>query len=220
MQKFVPSFQGAPWPDGARVLHVYARPNRSEPALARLLAACTEAMAPYPITAQAELLHCTIEMVADTTSDTITGPDRTALTAALNRHLAGTAPLQLTAGSPIANRAGALLDLHPDDELLALRERVREAIRETRGPGALLHHGGRPHITLGYAWDHSDSDSLQSALRRICPSHVPLTISAVELLDVTWSQQPRPGGQSGWTMSWTPVATIPLPGPATEPESA
>ncbi|MFJ7279760.1 2'-5' RNA ligase family protein [Kitasatospora sp. NPDC098663] len=220
MRQFVPSYRGAPWPDGASVLHVYARPDRSEPALARLLAACAQAMAPYPITPQNELLHCTIEMIADTTSDTITEPDRAALTRALTRHLRDTPPLHLTAGSPIANSAGALLDLHPDGDLLALRERVRQAIHETRGPGALLHHGGRPHLSLGYAYDTASSDTLQSALRRISPSHVPLTIDAVELLDVTWTRQPRPAGLSGWTMSWTPVATIPLPSGATERHNA
>ncbi|MFD9692066.1 hypothetical protein ACFWXO_40595 [Kitasatospora sp. NPDC059088] len=214
MEKFVPKFQGAPWPDGARVLHVYAVPDlQADLALARLVGDCREAMSPYPITPLGDgTLHCTIEMVADTTADKITPEERDDLVAALHTHLAFTGPLEVTAGSPIANRAGAFLDLGPDESLVDLRERVRDAIHEVRGPGALLHNGGRHHISLGYAWADASSGALQTALRKISPSHASVRFSALRLLDVTFQQFPRPGGESAWELSWEPVATIPLAG--------
>ncbi|MFF4814548.1 hypothetical protein ACFY2K_08160 [Kitasatospora sp. NPDC001309] len=214
MEKFVPKFQGAPWPDGAHVLHVYAVPNlQADLPLARLVNECRSAMNPYPITPIGDdTLHCTIEMVADTTADKITPEERDDLVAALHTHLAFTGPLEVTAGSPIANRAGAFLDLSPDERLVDLREQVRDAIREVRGPGALLHDGGRHHISLGYAWAEASSDALQTALRRISPSHVTVRFSALHLLDVKFQQVPRPGDELAWELTWEPVATIPLAG--------
>ncbi|MFJ5071539.1 hypothetical protein ACIQC7_34495 [Kitasatospora sp. NPDC088556] len=218
MERFVPHFQKAPWPDGARVLHIYAVLGLEDnPALARLVRACHTAMLPFPITPLGDgALHCTLEMVADTTADKITAEERDALLDALRKHLAGAGELDLVAGSPVANRAGAFLDLSPDDGLLDLRERIRAAIREVRGPGALLHDGGRPHISLGYSWATASSDELQTALRRISPSHAPVHVSGVQLLDVQFRQHPRPNGQTAWELSWEPVAELPL-GPVRSP---
>ncbi|MFF2145529.1 hypothetical protein [Kitasatospora sp. NPDC058190] len=214
VEKFVPKFQGTPWPDGARILHVYAVPDlTTDLPLASLVGECREAMRPFPITALSDdTLHCTIEMVADTTSDKITAPERDELLAALRKHLATVGPLEVVVGSPIANRAGAFLDMSPDEGLVDLRERVRDAIREVRGAGALLHDGGRHHISLGYAWAEASSDALQRALRRISPSHVPVRFTSVHLLDVRFQQRPRPLGESAWELSWEPVTTIELPG--------
>ncbi|MER5349344.1 2'-5' RNA ligase family protein [Kitasatospora sp. NPDC002551] len=212
MEKFVPKFQGAPWPDGARVLHVYAVPDLGTDAeLASLVGDCRKAMRPFPITPLGDdTLHCTLDMIADTTADRITAGERADLVAALRERLAGTGPFEVAAGSPVANRAGAVLHLDPEQAVLDLRERVRDAIRRTRGPGALLHDGGRPHISLGYAWAEASSDALRTALRRIVPGHTPVRIRDVRLLDVRFRQQPRPGDASAWEISWTPVATVPL----------
>ncbi|MFD7907294.1 2'-5' RNA ligase family protein [Kitasatospora sp. NPDC059747] len=213
MEKFVPKFQGAPWPDGARVLHVYAVPDQAaHPPLARLVAECHEAMRPFPITPLVDgTLHCTVEMVADTTADKITTDERDDLLTALHEHLATAGPLEVVVGSPIANRAGAFLDVSPDDGLVDLRERVRDAIREVRGPGALLHNGGRPHISLGYAWAEASSDALQTALRRISPSHVPVRFTGLHLLDVLFEERPRPQGETAWELSWETVGTVAFP---------
>ncbi|MEU8924640.1 2'-5' RNA ligase family protein [Kitasatospora sp. NPDC048545] len=212
MEKFVPQFQGSPWPDGARVLHVYAVPDlRVDLPLARLVGECHKAMLPFPITPIGDgTLHCTLEMVADTTADKITAEERDVLLRALRKHLDTASPLEITAGSPVANRAGAFLDLSPDDGLVDLRERVRAAIREVRGPGALLHDGGRPHISLGYAWATASSDELHTALRRISPSHAPVRVTGVQLLDVQFQRRPRPNGETAWELSWEPVAELPL----------
>ncbi|MFF2659942.1 2'-5' RNA ligase family protein [Kitasatospora sp. NPDC058032] len=212
MEKFVPKYQGAPWPDGARVLHVYAVPDlRTDLELATLVGECRTAMLPFPITPLGDTtLHCTLDMIADTTAEEITTTERAELVAALREHLAGTGPFEVMAGSPIAGRAGAFLDLSPDHALVDLREHVRDAIRRTRGPDALRHNGGRPHISLGYAWSDASSDALQTALRRISPSHAPVHVREVHLLDVRFRLHPRPGGETAWQLSWSPVATIPL----------
>ncbi|WP_055530182.1 2'-5' RNA ligase family protein [Streptomyces graminilatus] len=212
MRKFVPQLQNAPWPDGARVLHAYLVPDLSvDHALARLAAACREAMRPYPITLLDDgLLHATVEMVADTTADRITAAERQDLVEALRGRLADMTPFQVTAGSPIANKAGALLDLGPDEPLIDLKGRVQDAFVEARGPAVIQHDGGRHHMSLGYSWDTADSDPLQSALRKISPSHVPFHVDRVHLLEVQFREHTRHGGKSAWELSWDPVAVIRL----------
>ena len=212
MKRFIPQFQGRDWPDGARVLHVYAVPDpTTDTELLKLAATCRPAMASYPIAVLSdELLHITIEMVADTSADNINADGRGVIAAALRKHLASSNPVEIVLGSPIVNRAGALLDTWPDDELVAAQITVRDALREVRGPAAIQHDGGRMHMSLGYSYDTADSDPLQSALRRISPSHARFRVSALHLLDVQFRERQQPDGRRGWEMSWEPVATIPL----------
>ncbi|MFD8609702.1 2'-5' RNA ligase family protein [Streptomyces sp. NPDC059631] len=212
MQRFVPHFRVAPWADGQRVLHVYLLPDLAvDRELDRLAGACHAAMEPYPIALlEGGRLHATVEMVADTTADRITAAEREDLVEALRTHLADVTPFQVTAGSPIANKAGALLDLSPDEPLLDLRGHVQDALVEARGRDVLQHDGGRHHMSLGYAYDTADGDPLQSALRKITPSHVPFRVTHAHLLDVTFHERPRDGGMTAWEISWSPVAAIPL----------
>lgn len=210
MKKFVPRWQEAPWPDGLRALHVYACPDLEvDHQLARLVRQCHEAMRDYPITPLDTHLHATIEMVADTSSDRITDRERCALAGALRSHLANAAPIEVRAGSPITNVAGAVLDLSPDEQLVDLTDRVRTALVQARGSEVVRHNGGRHHISLGYAWAEADSDTLQSTLRRISPSHAPFHITKLHLLDVQWRQQPR-GDDHAWEISWDHLDTLPL----------
>jgi hypothetical protein len=212
MRPFVPQFQKAPWRDGARILHAYLLPDLSvDRELARLTTACHQAMRPYPITLlNGGLLHTTVEMVADTTADRITAAERQDLIEALRHRLADTAPFQVQAGSPIANKAGALLDLSPDDALVDLKGRVQDAFVEARGSEVIQHEGGRHHMSLGYSWDTTDSDPLQSALRRISPSHAPVHVDRVHLVEVEFREHARGNGKSAWEISWDPVSMIPL----------
>lgn len=212
MKKFIPQFQGAPWRDGARVLHAYLLPDLTvDHELAQLAASCRQAMDPYPITLLNDgLLHATVEMVADTTADRIAAGERQDLVEALRKHLAGTAPFQVTAGSPIANKAGALLDLSPDDPLVDLKGRVQDAFVESRGLEVIKHEGGRAHMSLGYSFDTADSDPLQSELRKITPSHVPFHVDQVHLLDVQFRECVRGNRGTAWEIAWDSVAVIPL----------
>jgi hypothetical protein len=109
-----------------------------------------------------------------------------------------------------ATCTGAVLDTHPDQGLVALRNLVRRALWEARDTSAIAHEGGRAHASMAYAFDHADSDPLQSALRRISPSHAPLTVSRLHLLDVRWTAHPRADGGVRWEMDWDPVAVLPL----------
>ncbi|NEB01889.1 hypothetical protein [Streptomyces sp. SID13726] len=93
---------------------------------------------------------------------------------------------------------------------MALQNLVRAALWKARDTSAIAHEGGRGHASLGYAYDSADSDPLQSALRRISPSHAPLTVSRMHLLDVCWTAHPRTDGGVRWEMDWDPVATFPL----------
>ncbi|MGW1158860.1 hypothetical protein ACWD48_11670 [Streptomyces sp. NPDC002519] len=208
----MPHFQGASWPDGARVLHAYLLPDLAvDRELAQLAAACHEAMAPYPIALLKNgLLHATVEMVADTTADRIPAAEREELAEALRKHLADVVPFQVAAGSPIANKAGALLDLSPDEPLVDLKGHVQNALVEARGREVLQHDGGRHHMSLGYSYNTADGDPLQSALRKIAPSHVPFHVAHVHLLEVAFHERPREGSLTAWEISWDPVAVIPL----------
>lgn len=211
MKRFTPSFQGRPW-NGDRVLHVYALPDQdTDAALLALADACHAAMAPYPIRALGnDQLHLTVEMITDATADAIGESEREVLVEALREKLAAAEPVHTEIGHPYSNRAGVLFDVWPDQDLLNVRALVRDAVREVRGDDAVLHDGGRPHMALGYSWDTADSDPLNSTLRAITPRRVPVTISRLYLLDVTFTQQPLADGHSSCDISWTPIAALPL----------
>jgi hypothetical protein len=62
--------------------------------------------------------------------------------------------------------------------------------------GLIQHDGGRHHMSLGYSWDTASSDTLQSALRRIAPSHAPFRIAHVYLVDVQFRKRARAHGEA------------------------
>ncbi|WP_405738829.1 hypothetical protein OG422_01675 [Streptomyces sp. NBC_01525] len=70
-----------------------------------LQVACHNAMRPYPTSLLTSHLHVTLEMVTDTTADQIGPDERHGLTEHIKQHLRGAEAFQVTAGSPIANRA-------------------------------------------------------------------------------------------------------------------
>ncbi|MFJ1757253.1 2'-5' RNA ligase family protein [Kitasatospora sp. NPDC088134] len=218
MEQFRPVFRGRPWSAdrlgpgmGARALHVYAVPDLSvDRDLAALVAGCREAMAGHPILpAPDEFLHLTLDMVSARYSDLIGAADRARLTAALQARLAHTDAFTVTLGSPLAGRAGALLDIHPDTDVDALHHRIRETV-DAVVPSDLHHLVPPVHMSLGYSYDSGDSDRLQSALRRVRPGHATMTVTGVQLVDVLFRQVPAPGGRRAWELSWNTLATIPL----------
>lgn len=109
-----------------------------------------------------------------------------------------------------ATCTGAVLDTYPDQGLTALQHLSRAALWEVHDSPAIAHEGGRGHAALGYAYGSADSDPLQSALRRISPSHARLTVSHLHLLDVRWTAHPVPDGGVRWEMAWEPLAALPL----------
>ncbi|MDH6624355.1 hypothetical protein M2271_002157 [Streptomyces sp. LBL] len=215
MKRFEPRFQGRPWVSGTSVLHLYATPvPLVDTGLFTLAAACRQAMEPYPVwPVPDDLIHITVEMDAWARAEQITPAQRERLVNVLTRRLAEVEPGTVWCGSPIVNKAGVLLDTYPDEHLRRVQNVARAALWEVHDSAALAHDGGRMHAQVGYAWDDSDSDPLQSTLRTISPSHARMTVSHLHLLDVTWSERPVPGGGTRWEMEWTPLAAIPLGGP-------
>lgn len=219
MRRFTPKFGGGEqWVEGVGVLHVYVLPRSGmDKDLLTLAHACRPVLMDHPIDpacpAQADdpgTLHLTVEMIADTASAGISAAGRRDLIAALRKELATVAPFDTEVGPPIGNVAGAVLDVWPDEEFIALTERVRSAIRTTRGAAALQHNGGRPHMSLGYSYDSADSDTLNSTLRNtITPRRASLRVDAVHLLNVRYDIAPDTGG---WRMTWESLAEIPLAG--------
>ena len=128
--------------------------------------------------------------------------------------------MRLHANTPKATRAagdtasaatctGAVLVVWPDAQAVALQERVRAAIRTTRGDATLQHVGGRLHMPLGYSCDSASAGSLNSRPRAITPRRAPLHVDTLHLLNVRFAIAPDAGG---WKLSWEPLAEIPLGG--------
>ncbi|MFJ2744817.1 2'-5' RNA ligase family protein [Streptomyces sp. NPDC087440] len=218
MEPFVPKFRGRPWESGMGALHVYVLPRPGVDAeLLRLVQACRPILAGYPIDPQygsgpsdAGLLHLTGEMLADVPSADYDEAAREEIVAALHAELADMPPFMTQVGPPIGNASGAVLDVWPEEDVGAVIERVRGAIRATRGEDALQHSGGRPHISLGYSHARASSDPLNGELRNaVLPRRATLAVDRVHLLDVTWAFD---DGLGGWRMAWDPVAEIPLRG--------
>ncbi|NUK23915.1 hypothetical protein [Streptomyces lunaelactis] len=98
-----------------------------------------------------------------------------------------------------------IADLHPDEQLAALHYTVREAIRTVRGDDAVRYPWGLQHLTISYAREEASSDDAQRILRRVRPSHAPLHVTEVQLVDVTADSNAK-------TITWERLATIPLGG--------
>lgn len=99
--------------------------------------------------------------------------------------------------------SGAIYDLAPDDGIADLHRRVRSVIRQVRGPQACQYEWGVQHLTIGYAYGEADSDQAQRLLRRVRPSHAPLHIDEVCLVDVRADHAAR-------QITWERLARIPL----------
>lgn len=217
MKRFTPRFQGKPWVDGLEVTHAYLLPRAGvDDELIALAHACRPTLLEYPIdpayppeAGDPGTLHVTIEMVADAPTADISAGERTDLITALREELADVSPFVTELGPPIGNKAGAVLDVWPEDEAVVLQERVRAAIRESCGDVALQHEGGRLHCSLGYSYDAADSDPLNSRLRALTPRRAPLHVDTLHLLNVRFEFAKDTGG---WRLSWEPIAEIPLGG--------
>ncbi|MCC9706111.1 MULTISPECIES: hypothetical protein [Streptomyces] len=212
MKPFIPTFRNQPWESGVSVLHLYVVPDPAvDTELFDLIAACRTTMQHYPIWCLPDdLVHITIEMDAAAPSQEISAARRALLISELKAGLRSFEPFTVLCGSPIAGRSGAVLDTHPDQGLTALQNLARAALWQVHDSPAIAHDGGRGHASLGYAHGTADSDPLQSALRQIHPSHAPLTVSQLHLLDVRWTAHPTPDGGARWEMTWEPVAVLPL----------
>jgi hypothetical protein len=187
MKPFVFMLGAAPWPPDVTALQVYAVPDlQAEPGLAALIAGCRKVAAAWPVTVVDDpWLHITIEQITIRSGQDFTAAERGSLAAELRSRLAGFPPFSVTCGSPIANRAGILLDLSPDDRLEELHRHVRAAVHSVLGPGSTEYPVLPAHLTIAYAREDASSDEVQSGLRRkVRPSHAPLRVGSVYLVEV------------------------------------
>lgn len=217
MEQFTPNFRGEPWSEdrdgpgaGARALHIYAVPDLTvDKDLAALVEQCRTAMRGHPILPAVDrYLHLTLDVVAARYSDTVSAAERAVLVETLEAALADVGAFTLQLGSPLAGRAGGLLDVSPDCEVDALHRAIRAAVQQAV-PSDYVYPVPPVHCSLGYSYAVGSSDQLQSAFRRIRPSHAPMTVDSVQLVDVRFRQVPV-DEHLAWDLSWDHVATIAL----------
>ncbi|MGA5822592.1 2'-5' RNA ligase family protein [Kitasatospora sp. NPDC094028] len=215
MKPFHPTFGRTPWPDGLRVLQVYALPDLpAGSALSALLAGLREALAGFPVVpVPDDRAHITLDMVTSGPADAVGEAERRELADRLRAVVAGTGPVRLQAGSPIAYRTGVRLDLHPDHELAALQRRVRTAVHQVLGPDSTAYPLGVLHTTAAYAAAETDTDELAQTVHRVRPGHAPFTVRRIILNEVYWRRVPVAGADlPGWQIDWDTIATVPLNG--------
>lgn len=151
-----------------------------------------------------EWLHVTVQACLHQPAAAIPAEDRTRLAHNLAAVLSELPAFTVHAGSLLAGSAGVVLDMSPDGEIDVLYDRVREVMREALGPQAAAKNSRPAHMAVGYCRSSEDSGIIGTRLRRdVRPSHAPMTVDAVHLVEVT----PDP---ERCQFSWTPVLRIPL----------
>ena len=194
----------AAWPQGESLWHVYATPNLDQDTgLASLVAGCRAALTEWPLTiVEPAWLHITIAQISDAAGRTTSPDEIQSLRGELQQELRSIDPFKIMVGSALSYPSGVIFDLRPDDQLNRLRDTVANVIGRVRGPAAIEYNPGVLHLTLAYANGDADSDVIQRRLRRVRPSHAPMTIESVHLLEVTADPDAK-------TITWpTPFAEI------------
>ncbi|MFF2079043.1 2'-5' RNA ligase family protein [Kitasatospora sp. NPDC058162] len=213
MKAFHPTFGRQPWPEGLRVLQVYALPDLSAgSALHTLFADLRKSLAGFPVVPVPDgHAHITLDMLTHVPAEAIGDAERRDLAEQLRAAVAGAGPLVLQAGSPLAYRTGVRLDLHPDHQLADLQHRARSAIHRVSGPDSTAYPLGVLHMSAGYAAADLDTEEVAQVVHRVRPGHAPFTVRRIELLEVYWRRVPVDGSDvSGWRICWDTVAAIPL----------
>jgi hypothetical protein len=207
MKPFQYQHADSDWNAEDTLLHVYVTVDVNEnPELAALIQGGREALKDFPVShVEDRWLHITIDQITDRPAALIPQHERDTLAAGLTESLAGFAPFEITIGSMLSYHSGLIADCHPDEELAVLHRRVRDAIRAIRGDDAVRYPWGVQHLTISYATEEASSDDAQRLLRRVRPSHAPLRIDAVHLVDVAADHEAK-------TITWDHIASIPLGG--------
>lgn len=210
MKPFTFMHEQEPWPEGLTLLHVYVVADLARnPELAALIRGCRDATDGWPLAHVGDdEFHITLYQLG-IPSGKVPGPEREAIADALRSRLKDVSPFTITVGSALSYASGVIFDIGPDEPLNDLRELVAAAMGDARGPEASRYETGILHLTESYATAESDSDQAQRKLRRVRPSHAPLLIDAVELVDVT-------AGLEAKTITWMQVARVPLGGESSE----
>jgi len=197
------------WPPGWTRPHVYLCPDLTvDEGLRDLVDRARRVLADEPVSIVADRwLHATVQRVDGVRCVDLSPGQRDDLAAALRAELATVPAGTLSAGPALAGDSGVVLDVDgdlPGQLWTAIASAVRTAISTTLGAAAVATRPGPPHVSIAYAIGETDSGRLQSRLRREArPARAPLTVAAVELVDV--EQDPDAG-----TYRWQPWARIAL----------
>lgn len=181
-----PYFQGEKlWPAGHRELQLYLTPDLTrDEDLANLILGCRDVLTQFPATdipLPDECLHVTVQPIRTTPASTTANRD--ALVTELAPVLARLPAFTMLMGSPMAYFGGVVLDCHDDEPFNTMIDIVRPRIAAICGSGAVTHEARPAHMSLAYARSVQESDPVQRKLRRVRPSHAPLTVDAVQLVE-------------------------------------
>ncbi|WP_413804451.1 hypothetical protein [Streptomyces sp. OE57] len=197
----------APWESGT-LLHWYLQVDWDDPrhdVLAQLVTDSNRALLAdgFPITpVEHRWLHITVDQISKP-AHLIGQAERDKLVAEVSHRVVTIAPFTIMIGSILSYSSGTIADTHPDHQLAALHAAARDATRATLGDAACQYEFGVQHLTTAYAYAEADSDAAQRLLRRVRPSHAPLHIKAVHLVDVTADPQAK-------TITWEDVTRVSL----------
>lgn len=194
------------WPDGLKLLHVYALVDlERNPRLAQLIAAQRAALADFQLAfVEDQWLHITLAQIVGHSADSLSAAQRDELVSGLTERLRNMEPITVMVGSCLSYRTGTIYDLSAAGPLVEVGRQVREVVEEVFGPDAGAYDTGVLHLTHAYATGEADSDQVQRKLRRVEPGHAPLAIDAVHLVNVRADNQNK-------SITWDrPLAQIPL----------
>ncbi|MFI6688015.1 2'-5' RNA ligase family protein [Streptomyces sp. NPDC050485] len=158
-----------------------------------------------------EWLHITLYQLSSKPAAEVTVAERQALTTELTRQMQDIAPFTITVGSTLAYGTGLIFDLGPDEPLNELRTAATRAFEVVFGTEATEYETGILHLTESYATAEVDLDhyhQIHRRVRRVRPSHAPLRIDTVALVDVVANDAEK-------TITWETLTTIPLAGAST-----
>ncbi len=147
-------------------------------------------------------LHMTIQGVAY--RDQLDDDQITAIVRRATERCADLAPFDLSLGPISGFRAGTFVRAAPWAPVKRLRERLRAAIADVLGAGALPPEGSpfKPHMSITYC--HADAPAAP-LIKRLAglrsPERVTATVRSVELLDVY---------RQNLAYHWTTIASVPL----------
>ncbi|MFD4258660.1 2'-5' RNA ligase family protein [Streptomyces sp. NPDC058534] len=197
------------WGNGLSLLHAYVTVDLGRhPELTELIHGVRTATKDDPLThIRDEWFHITLYQLSQKPASEILDAERHSLVAELTRQMQAIAPFTITVGSPLAYGTGLIFDLGPDEPLNELRAAATRAFEVVRGPDATTYDTGILHLTESYATSEVALEhyhQIHRRVRRVRPSHAPLHIDSIELVDVSASASEK-------TITWKPVAPpIPL----------
>ncbi|MFJ6898232.1 2'-5' RNA ligase family protein [Streptomyces hokutonensis] len=192
------------------LLHAYVAVDlERQPELSELIRGVREATRDDPLTHVGdEWFHITLYQLSQKPASEIPEDERQALVTALTDQMKAIAPFTITVGSPLPYTSGLIFDLGPDEPLHELRAATTRAFELVRGPEATTYDTGVLHLTESYATAEVSLDhfhQIHRRVRRVRPSHAPLRIESIELVDVTANATEK-------TIIWESLASLPLAG--------